>query len=68
MQSKGEGADEDFHHRIVWDNSSEGVPIPRSTIILSGEQFQQLQNLVTESADYGIDLYQEVVQYLDTIL
>ena len=56
---------------VTDESSSEGVPIPRSTIILSEEQLQQLQNLVnplTESTDYGIDLYQEVVQYLDTIL
>lgn len=53
------------------ENSSEGVPIPRSTIELSELKFQQLQNLVNplpESTDYGISLYQEVVQYLDTIL
>ena len=53
------------------ENSIEGVPIPRSTVELSEEQFQQLQNLVnplSESTDYGIDLYQEVIQYLDTIL
>ena len=53
------------------ENSTEGVPIPRSTVELSKEQFQQLQNLVnplSESTDYGIDLYQEVIQYLDTIL
>lgn len=28
MRSKGEGADEDFDHRIAWDNSSdETIPI-----------------------------------------
>ena len=46
------------------ENSTEGVPIPRSTVEVNEEQFQQLQNLVyplSESTDYGIDLYQEVI-------
>lgn len=53
------------------EGSSEGVPIPRSTIELSEEQFQRLQDLVnplSESTDYGTDLYHEAIQYLDTIL
>ena len=51
------------------ESSTEGVPIPRSTIQLSEEQLQQLQNRVNpleESTDFGVDLYQEVIQYLDT--
>ena len=53
------------------ESSLEGVPIPTNTIELSEEQIQQLHNFVnplSESTDYGIALYQEVIQYLDTIL
>ena len=56
---------------LATDESTEGVPIPRSAIELSEEQFQQLQTLVnplSDSTDYGIDLYQEEIQYLDTTL
>ena len=52
-------------------SEGEGVPIPRSTIELHEEQFQQLQNLVnplSESTNYGIDLYLETIHFLDTIL
>ena len=53
------------------ESSTEGVPIPRSTVELSEEHFQQLKNLVnplSESTDYGIDLYQEVTMYMYYII
>ena len=49
-------------------NMSEGVPIPRSTIELSDDQFQQLQAQIdplSKSNDYGMDLYLQVVEFLD---
>ena len=52
---------------LATDESTEGVPISRSAIELSEELFQQLQTLVnplSDSTEYGIDLY----QYLDTTL
>lgn len=50
------------------ENMSEGVPIPRSTIELSDDQFQQLQAQIdplSENNDYGMDLYLQVVEFLD---
>lgn len=53
------------------EDSNEGVSIPRSNVELSEEQFEQLQMLVdplSESNDYGIDLFLQVVHFLDMIL
>ena len=48
----------------------EGISIPRSTICLSEEQNSQLHQQINAMADdrnFGIDLYQQVVVYLENI-
>ena len=47
-----------------------GVSIPRSTISLSEEQNSQLHHQINPMADdrnFGIDLYQQVVIFLDSL-
>ena len=51
------------------EGHNEGVSIPRSTVQLSDEQFRELQSLVNSHANdngdsYGINLYQQVLEYL----
>ena len=49
------------------EDNNEGVPIPRSTVQLSDEQLRELQSLVNSHANddnYGINLYQQVLEYL----
>ena len=49
----------------------EGVSIPCSTISLSEEQNSQLHHQINPMADdrnFGIDLYQQVVIFLDNII
>ena len=61
------GIDEDS----VIDNSDEGVPIPRSAIHLSGQQYELLRSKVDPldaSDNYGIDLYVRTVEVLDRII
>ena len=53
------------------DNSDEGVPIPRSAIHLSEQQYELLQSEIDplgESNDYGMDIYIRTVEILDRIL
>lgn len=53
------------------ESLSEGVPIPRSAVELSDEQFQQLQAQIdplSESNDYGMDFYLQVIEFLDDII
>ena len=47
-------------------NEHEGVPIPRSRVHLSEEQMAQLQlqHPLTDDGNHGIDLYQNVLQFI----
>ena len=49
------------------EENSEGISVPRTTIQLSDGQMQQLQQQVnpdTDDSNFGIDLYQQALQFL----
>lgn len=45
----------------------QGVSVPFTRVPISEEDYEQLELLIDPSAEknYGIDLYQEILQFLD---
>lgn len=55
----------------VDESTAEGVHVPRNSIVISESQSDQLReaiNPLAECANYGINIYLQVINFLDTIL
>lgn len=45
-----------------------GVSVPESHLVIPDSDWQHLQEIITSSDNYGINLYECVVEYLESIL